>query len=150
MKRILLICFVIFGVSSAIGQVSISAAEKMTRQINAIMSDYTDTMVTPTNKPDAVIIVSMKALQTEKVARMWWLISAAAVGKHLNDNPSLSLNEIWFSDINDMKARPARVSVLPASVAKTVQSKMYNDAMEPKEAMDLIQKSLVKRTQKIE
>ena len=149
MKIRLLIISSLFLVGPVFGQVSTSAASTMSRQIDAILSAYTDTLVTPTNGTDAVIIVSMKALQSDKVANLWFLISACTAGKYFNDHPSLSLNEIWFSDINGMRARPARYSVLPVRVAKSVQSRMVDGTLDLDEATTIIRNALVSKTQAI-
>lgn len=60
----------------------------------------------------------MKALQSEKVAKLWTFIAAAGLGKYFIDHPKQTVREMWFSDVADMKARPARYAVLQLSVAK--------------------------------
>jgi hypothetical protein len=106
-------------------------------------------MVTPTLRTDGVIIISMKALQSEKVRKLWTLIAASAVGKYLNDNPKLALTEILFADVTDMKARPVRYLALPTGVAKSVQSRVYNGDLTLDDAQEIIQEKLVRRTQEI-
>jgi hypothetical protein len=128
MNTIVIVCVLLFS-GSAFGQLSQQVASPVTQQINALMSDYTDTLVTPTNGTDGVIVSSMKSLQSEKVAKLWTFIAASAIGKCFNDHREVTVREIWFADITGMKARPARYSVLPPSDAKYVQAQVYVGAM---------------------
>lgn len=72
-------------------QLSAEAAGKISQQINAITSDYTDTLLTPTDSKEGVIVVSMKVLASEKVAKLWHFVAACAVGKYYNDNAGASV-----------------------------------------------------------
>lgn len=111
-------------------QLSTEAAAKIGQQINAITSDYTDTLVTPTNGKEGVIVVSMKVLASEKVAKLWHFVAACAVGKYFNDNASASVEEIWFADPTDLADKPPRYAVLKLPVAKAVQSQLYSGSMD--------------------
>lgn len=142
-----LILFGLFFLTGPIfGQFSEEAASNATRQVNALMSDYTDTLITPTIHSDGVIVVSMKALQSEKIAKLWTFIAASAVGKYFNDHPDLSMKEIWFSDVTDLKAKPMRYAVLQVNVAKRVQAQVYAGTMELEDAQTKLWSSLVRKT----
>ena len=149
MKIILYVCALLCSSGSVFAQISERAASTVAGQINAIMSDYTDTLVIPTNRTDGVIVISQKALQAEKVTKIWTFIAASAIGKYFNDHPELSVKEIWFADITDMKARPVRYSVLQLSVAKYVQSKVYAGAMDIEDGQAKVWDSLVRQTKEI-
>jgi hypothetical protein len=144
------IAFAILVSSSTLyGQMSEKAASTIIKQVNALTSDYTETLITPTEGKDAVIVVSMKALQTEKIRKLWTLMAAAAIGKYYNDNPELTVKEIWISDIKDMKERPARYAILEVATAKSVQGKIHSGEMELQDGMDKIWTSLVHKTKEI-
>ena len=150
MKCVLYIGALIFSSGSALGQISEQAASTIARQINAVMSDYTDTLVIPTDKTDGVIVLSQKALATEKVAKLWTFIAAAAVGKYFNDHHDLSVKEIWFADVTDMKARPVRYSVLNLSIARSVQAQVYAGDIDIEAGEAKVWSSLVRHTKEIE
>jgi uncharacterized membrane protein len=149
MKTIACIAALVVSSSSAFSQMSENAASKIIKQINTLTSDYTETLVTPTNGKEAVLVVSMKALQTEKTRKFWTFVVAAAIGKYFNDNPDLSVKEIRLSDIQEMKERPVKYAVLEVSIAKEVQSKIHAGEMEFQDGMDKIWRSLVRKTQEI-
>lgn len=121
-------------------QVSEKEANKIASQINALFSDYTDTTIIGTNGNDGVIVLSGKILSDKK--GLWVFISALAVGKHLNDNPSVKLDEIWFADVGEMKSKPLKCSTLPADVAKMVQTKVSSDKIELEEGIKIIASNL--------
>ena len=123
-----------------------SAASAITKQINTLTSDYTETLVTPTNGKKAVIVVSMKALQTDRVKKLWIFIASSTIGKYMNDHPELSIKEIWFSDVLEMKGRPASYSVLDISVSKLVQKKIHGGEMKIQEGIEKVWTSLVLKT----
>ncbi len=149
MKVIAYLSALLLTCNSVSGQLSEKAASTIIEQVNTLTSDYTETLVTPTDGKDGVIVLSMKALQTDKVRKLWTFIAAAAIGKYFNDNPKLSVKEIWFSDIQDMKASPARYSVLDVSIARTVQSKIHAGEMEPEDGMNKVWTSLVQKTKEL-
>ena len=149
MKTTTFIATFIISCGTVLGQLNENAASTIIKQINTITSDYTETLVIPTNRKDGVIVLSMKGLQTEKVRKFWIFIASSAIGKYMNDHPELSINEILFTDILDMKARPARYSVLDISVAKLVQKKIHAGEMELEDGMEKVWTSLVKKTKEI-
>lgn len=121
-------------------------AAKISQQINAITSDYTDTLVTPTDGKEGVIVVSMKVLASEKVAKLWHFVAACAVGKYYNDNGNASVEEIWFADPTDLAAKPPRYAVLKLPVAKAVQSQLYNGTMDVEVGQSKIWSSLERKS----
>jgi len=132
--------------SPALGQLSQDAASNITRQVDAVMADYTDTLVTPTIHTDGVIVVSMKSLQSEKVTKLWTFIAAAALGKYFNDHPNLGMKEIWFSDITNLKSKPIQYFVLPMDVAMRVQVQVHDGKMDLNEGQAKVWSSLVRKT----
>ncbi|MCX6950870.1 MAG: hypothetical protein NTV51_01590 [Verrucomicrobia bacterium] len=148
MKRLLFVSGLLLC-TSALGQLSQAAASAATQQINAIMKDYTDTLVTPASGSDGVVVVSLKVLQSEKVAKLWTFIAATAVGKYFNDHPKFSVKEVWFSDAADLKARPARYAVLQLELAKRVQAQVYAGTMTLEEGQTKVWSSLVRKTKDV-
>lgn len=149
MKAIAYLSALILSCNSVSGQLSEKAASTIIDQVNTLTSDYTETIVAPTDGKEGVIVVSMKALQTDKVRKLWTFIAATMIGKYYNDNPKLSVKEIWFSDIQDMKASPVRYSVLDVSTARTVQSKIYAGEMELEDGINKVWTSLVQKTKEL-
>lgn len=126
--------------SGLCAQVTTNEAGKLSKQINTLFSDYTDTTVFPTDGNDAVIVFSGKILTDQK--DLWIFVSACAIGKHLNDNPSTKINELWFADVGEMKSNPKKCQVLSAEVAKSVQSRVHSGDVELKDGMRLIKNGL--------
>ena len=127
-------------------QISTSASNTITQQINALVSDYTDTTVIPTDGSDAVLVVSTKILSTKQIMDLWIFVSASAVGKHLNDTPSLRMNEIWFSDVAGMKSKPSTYYSLPTAIAKSVQSKIERGEITLQDGMRIVSQSISKKS----
>jgi hypothetical protein len=109
------------GVSTT-PQVSVAAAESMAHKLNLLTDEFTDSIVLPTDSPDAVIVASLKILPTVEIAKRWHMVAACVVGQYFNENPGLSVKEIWFSDRSAMSENPARYRVLPLSVATKLQA----------------------------
>ena len=138
---ILMMAFVkCFGQQS----VPLDAADWIGAKINVLMKDYTDTAVLPAN--DGIIIFSKKKLQSEEVKKLWVFIAAGAAGKYFNDHPCSTNYVLYFSDVGDMKARPIRTLALNLSVAKSVQSRIYNEKLGLKEGISEIWNSLEPKT----
>lgn len=110
------------NVASATPPVSVEAAESMAHKLNVLTGEFTDSIVLPTDFPDAVIVASLKILPTLEIAKRWHMVAACVVGQYFNENPNLSVKEIWFSDRSAMSESPPRYRVLPLSVATTLQA----------------------------
>ena len=143
--RLLTIILMVFSVN-CFGQQSVplDAANSISVAVNVLMKDHTDTSVFPAN--DGILIYSQKKLQTEQVKKLWVFIAAGAAGKYFNDHPTSTNYVLYFSDVGDMKARPIRAQSLSLSVAKRVQSKLYNNQMSLKDGIDEIWNSLESKT----
>jgi hypothetical protein len=121
----------IFATASHLqGQVSEAAAADIAHKINVLTSEFTDTLVLPTDGQEAVIVASTKILPTSTIAKRWHLVAACAVGKYFNDNPDAYVREIWFTDRSAMAESPPRYRVLPVFIAKTVQRQFEADEIE--------------------
>ena len=112
-----------------------------------MVSDHTDTMVIPTDGNEAVIVVSTKILSNKQILDLWTFVSGCAIGKHLNDNPSLGVREIWFTDVAGMKSKPITYYSLPTDIAKSVQSRIHGGQLELKDGMNIISQKLSRKTQ---
>jgi hypothetical protein len=130
-------------------------ADKISQQINALMSDYTDTFVAaseggnnafgaPAGK--AVVVVSLKVLDSIKVAKLWHFAAACTIAKHYNDTADAPVEEVWFTDPVDLAASPPRFAVLKFSVAKAVQSKLDNGSAEMEEEQAQVWDSLERKS----
>ena len=143
-------------------QLSTEAAGTLTKQINEMNtlmmqsrpSDYVDTLVLPTNDKDAVLVCSigasqgnlqnvdeadrLKVLASVKVSKQWYLTAACAVVQYYKENAGVSVKEITFADVNDLKQKPIRYAVLPLEVAKHVQAEMVNERMSSDTGMSKI------------
>lgn len=146
MRLLTIILIMVCSSSSSFGQQSVplDAANYVSVAINVLMKDHTDTAVIPAN--DGILIFSKKKLQTEEVKKLWVFLAASAAGKYFNDHPTSTNYVLYFSDVGDMKARPIRTQALSLSVAKRVQSKLYNNQMSLKDGIDEIWNSLESKT----
>lgn len=113
--------------ASATPPVSVEAAESMAHKINVLTGEFTESIVLPTDFPDAVIVASLKILPTLEIAKRWHMVAACVVGQHFNENPGVSVKEIWFSDRSAMSENPPRYRVLPLTVATTLQAQFKAD-----------------------
>ena len=143
--KIIALLVLLFGSDSVMAQVSTEDAEKMHGQINSLLSQYTDTLVLPTEGKEAVIICSTKVLATDQIKKLWSFLSACAVGNLLNDNPNVSIAEIWLTDRADMAQNPPRYSVVSTSIAKEVQAKVHAEEMTLEDGIEKIWASLQQR-----
>ena len=113
-------------------------------ECNAIV-DYTQTRCFPTGgKAGAfsfIVVSSAPVFSVEASKKAWQLVVVAAVGKLLNDRPTYKMDELIVSDTNLMKDRVGYA--LPASLAKSLQSRMFNGRTNLDAAYAEIQKSLV-------
>jgi hypothetical protein len=121
MKTLPWIALLLVAASHLQAQVSEAAAADMARKINLLTSEFTDTLVLPTDGQDAVIVVSTKILPAEKIAKRWHMVAACVVGQYFNDNTNAYVRQIWFTDRSAMAETPPRYRVLPAFIAKSVQ-----------------------------
>ena len=111
-----------------------------------MVSDHTDTIVVPTDGNEAVIVASTKILSNKQVLDLWMFVSGCAVGKYLNDNPSVRINEIWFADVAGMKSKPMTYYSLPTDVAKSVQARINRGEIKLEDGMRILSQKLSKNT----
>jgi hypothetical protein len=130
MKTLPCIALLLVAASHLQAQVSDAAAADIANKINLLTGEFTDSLVLPTNGQDAVIVVSTKILPTETIAKRWHLVAAMSVGNYFNDNPSVSVQEIWFTDRSAMAENPPRYRVLPLSFAKNLQARFAANEMD--------------------
>jgi len=147
MKSLAVITLLMLSQLSLRAQISASAAETISAQINTLASDHTDTMVVPTDGNEAVIVASTKVLSNKQILDLWIFVSGCAIGKYLNDNPSLRVKEIWFADVAGMKSKPMSYYSLPTDVAKSVQSRIHGGQLELKDGMNILAQKLSRKTQ---
>jgi hypothetical protein len=140
MKIKIVLSTVALLVTCANAQVSMSQASIMKRQIDTMCSDFTDTMVIPTAQPDALLLVSMKVLQTTQSRNVWTLIGAASAAK-----ANINVKEIWFSDVASMRGTEPYALVLSMGVAKSVQERLHSGAINLEQGFSEIQRNLTKK-----
>src|SRR3990167_1748830 len=89
--------------------------------VNALM-DNTQTSCLPSGGKEGalsfIVISSEPIFSIESAKKAWLLVVVGAFGKTLNDQPSIKVDELWLSDINQMKERVA--FVLRANLAKSL------------------------------
>lgn len=114
--------------------------------VNALV-DFTKSTCVPSGGKEGalsfIIISSEPVLSVEAAKKAWLLVVVGSLGKTLNDQPSLKVDELWLSDTNHMKNRIA--FVLQADIAKSLQKKAYNGQIELDEMYAKIQKNLEKK-----
>jgi hypothetical protein len=147
MKQLIVAAILIlpFGYSLQ-AQITTPASNTISKQINAMVSDHTDTIVVPTDGSDAVIVASTNILSNKQVLDLWMFVSGCAIGKHLNDNPELRMKEIWFADVSGMNSKPMTYYSLPSDIAKSVQARIHRGEIELKDGMGTISQSISKNT----
>ncbi|MNR66060.1 hypothetical protein D3C85_1893670 [compost metagenome] len=62
----------------------------------------------------------------------------------MNDQPSIKVDELWLSDVNQMKSRVAYA--IPVSLAKSLQRQVYNGQIDLSGMYAAIKKNLVQKT----
>lgn len=95
-----------------------------------------------------IFISSAPVFSVESSKKAWLIVVVAAAGEILNSKPRLQADELWFSDIRSMKSHIGYV--LPATLAKSLQRKVYNgditlDAMYSSIQSSLVQKIFTKK-----
>lgn len=112
------------------------------------MVDYTRTSCIPAGgKAGAIsfICISDKPVfSVEASKKAWMLVMVASLGKTLNEQPSVKVDELYLSDANLMKNRTAYV--LRAELARSLQRQIYSDQISLDEMYSTISRSLVKKT----
>lgn len=110
--------------------------------------DYTETKCLPTEgKAGAlsfIVISSQPVFSVEASKKGWVLVAVASIGKSLNEQPSVKVDELWLSDVNQMKGRVAHV--IPVSLAKALQRQVYNGQIDLDGMYSAITKNLVRKT----
>lgn len=150
MHKVLLFVVVFFWSLSAVAQ----SAEKgqsicyeVQNVVNALV-DYTQTSCLPTaGKAGAlsfIVISSQPVFSVEASKKGWLLIAVAAIGKTLNEKPSVKADELWLSDANQMKQRVAHV--FPTSLARSLQRQVYDGQIDLERMYAVIKKNLVQKS----
>jgi hypothetical protein len=115
--------------------------------VNALV-DYTQTSCLPGGgKAGALsfIVVSSKPVfSVEASKKGWLLVAVASVGKTLNEQPLVRIDGLWLSDSNLMKSRVAYC--FPASLARSLQRRVYNGQIDLEGMYAAIKKNLVQKT----
>lgn len=110
--------------------------------------DYTETKCLPSGgKAGAlsfIVISSEPIFSVEASKKAWVLVAVASIGKVLNDQPLIKVDELWLSDVNQMKGRVAYV--IPVSLAKSLQWQVYNGQIDLGGMYAAIKKNLVQKT----
>jgi hypothetical protein len=109
---------------------------------------YTRTSCIPSKaeKPGVVsfIVISSQPIFAVEAAKKGWLAAlVGAVGKILNDRPSLKVDELWVSDSGLMKKRSAYV--VSAPFVKALQRKVFTGELSLEEGYASLTKRLTLR-----
>lgn len=117
------------------------------RAINAL-ADFTSTTCIPAagKKPGTLgfILISTKPVfSTEASKKAWLLVVTGAVGKSLNDRPTIAADELLVSDFANTKRYTAYA--LPAAVARSAQRRVRNDQLSLDGMYSEIQRNLTRR-----
>jgi hypothetical protein len=114
--------------------------------VNALVN-YTETKCIPVAKETEaisfIVISSEPVFSRETSKKAWVLVVVASIGKSLNQRPRVKTNELWLSDINQMKSRVSYA--IPVSVAKTLQRQIVNDKLDLDEMYSIIKKRLIRK-----
>lgn len=124
-----------------------SVCYEVQNYVNAL-ADFTQSSCLPSGgKEDALSFVTISSepvFLDESAKKAWLIVVVGAFGKILNEQPSTKVDELWLSDVDQMKKRIA--FVLKANLAKSLQQKVYNGKIELEEMYTIIQDNLVKKT----
>jgi len=112
------------------------------------LADYTETKCFPSDGNAGalsfIVISSEPVFSVEASKKAWMLVTVASIGKSLNDQPSIKVDELWLSDVNQMKNRVAYV--ISGSLAKSLQQQAYNGKIDLNSMYATIKKNLVQKT----
>lgn len=124
-----------------------SVCYEVQNAVNGLV-DFTETKCLPSGGEAGalsfIVISSEPVFSIEASRKAWILVAIASIGKTLNDQPSLKVDELWLSDVNQMKDRVAYV--MPVSLAKSLQRKIYNGQIDLDGMYAEIKKNLVRKT----
>lgn len=124
-----------------------SVCYEVENAVNALV-DYTQTKCLPTGgKAGAlsfIVISSEPVFSVEASKKAWVLVAVASIGKTMNNQPSVKVDELWLSDVNQMKGRVAHV--IPMSLAKSLQRQAYDGQIDLDGMYAAIKKNLVQKT----
>jgi hypothetical protein len=106
---------------------------------------YTTTKCLPSsggrkNVLSPVLIASAPIFSAEAAKKRWLIVVVGAVGKVMQDNPSMGVKEVWVSDVNLTKARKA--FSFSGALAKRLQSKASPDEITPEQLYSQLSKEL--------
>jgi hypothetical protein len=113
--------------------------------VNALV-DYTRTSCVPAAGEGAlsfIVISSEPVFSVEASKKAWLLVVVAAVGKLMNDQPAVKIDKLFVSDANLMKGRVAYS--FPATLTRSLQSKVFNGEMQVETMYAQIGKNLVRK-----
>jgi len=151
MRNVLVVAATVLFWSLSANAQSVEKGQSVCYEVqNAVngLVDYTETKCLPTGgKAGAlsfIVISSEPVFSVEASKKAWVLVAVASIGKTLNDQPSLKVDELWLSDVNQMKSRIAHV--MPVSLAKSLQRQVYNGQIDLDGMYAAIKKSLVRKT----
>lgn len=114
--------------------------------VNALV-DYTTTKCLPITEKSGVLsfmVISSKPVFSAPAAQKGWvLVVVSALGKSLNDRGTIKTNELWLSDVSNTQQHTAYI--LPVSLAKSLQSKVYHNKISLSAMYSTITEHLHKR-----
>lgn len=143
-----LVVFVPIGATAQNADTGLAICHQAEAAINLLV-DYTNTACIPT-KGNAkgtmtfLLVSTAPVFSVEASKKAWILTAVGAVGKFLNDRPSFKADELWFSDVNNVKQHVAYV--MPASLARNLSIKVRADKIDLEQMYAEIQRSLTRRT----
>lgn len=116
--------------------------------VNALV-DFTHTSCLPSagNTPGSysfIVVSSQPIFSVDASKKAWLIVAIAAIGDSLNKQLSVSADELWLSDATLMKTRIAHV--FPASLAKSLQSRVKSGQMDLEEMYGEIKRNIVQKT----
>ena len=112
--------------------------------------DYTQTRCwsAPSDRDSnllSFIVISSKPIFSVEAAKKGWVLGAvAAIGKTLNDAPSVKTDQLWLSDANLMKKQIAYV--LPTSLARSLQREAFQGRIGVETMYARIRENLIEKT----
>jgi hypothetical protein len=113
-----------------------------------VLVDYTQTSCLPAGGKDGafsfIVVSSQPIFLIEASKKGWLLVVVASIGKTLNEQSSVKVDELWLSDTNLMKSRIAYV--FPAFLAKSLQRQVYDGQIDLEGMYTAINKNLVQKT----
>jgi hypothetical protein len=146
-------CCLNYEISQAAAPPSIQRGNSICYEVqkftNALV-DYTDTRcwAAPSSRKaellSFIIISSKPVFAVEASKKGWMIVTISAVGKILNEDPSIRTDEIWLSDVDLTKKRV--VYALPTSVAKSLQRDAFHGRINVEQMYETIKKNLTQKS----